>query len=145
MAPPGRRTRKCSPDKVWLRNGCFPMSQENCSVVTIIVPARNEEACLGSCLESLVTQAGIDFEIIVVDDGSTDRTREIAKSFSEPRTLNCVPARNDAGPMTGQPGAGSLTRPTPDEGAPGYGLRHERDLRARRPVTVISAPPLRDM
>src|SRR5262249_55563326 len=61
--PPWRRTRKCSPDKAWLRNGCFPMSQKNGPVVTIIVPARNEEACLGSCLESLVTQAGIDFEI----------------------------------------------------------------------------------
>src|SRR5215475_2046732 len=105
------------------------MSQENSPVVTIIVPARNEEACLGSCLESLVTQAGINFEIIVVDDGSTDRTSEIAKQFSEPRTLNSVLARNDAGPVTGRLGAGSRTRPTPDEGAPGYGIRHERDLR----------------
>ncbi|HEV7217783.1 MAG TPA: glycosyltransferase family 2 protein, partial [Terriglobales bacterium] len=51
-------------------------------VVSIIVPARNEEACVGLCVESLTTQAGIPFEIIVVDDGSTDRTREIAESFS---------------------------------------------------------------
>jgi glycosyltransferase involved in cell wall biosynthesis len=50
--------------------------------VSIIVPARNEEVCLGSCLESLVTQSGVDFEIIVVDDHSTDRTREIAESFA---------------------------------------------------------------
>jgi glycosyltransferase involved in cell wall biosynthesis len=51
-------------------------------VVSIVVPARNEEACLGLCLQSLATQTGIPFEIIVVDDGSTDRTREIAESFS---------------------------------------------------------------
>jgi len=51
-------------------------------VVSVIVPARNEEACLASCLESLVSQRGIDFEIIVVDDASTDRTGEIAKSFA---------------------------------------------------------------
>jgi Glycosyl transferase family 2 len=51
-------------------------------VVSIIVPARNEEASLGLCLQSLTTQTGIPFEIIVVDDGSTDRTREIAESFS---------------------------------------------------------------
>jgi glycosyltransferase involved in cell wall biosynthesis len=50
--------------------------------VSVIVPARNEETSLGSCLESLVGQRGAGFEIIVVDDGSTDRTREIAKSFA---------------------------------------------------------------
>jgi len=50
--------------------------------VSVIVPARNEEACLGACLQSLVSQAGVAFEIIVVDDHSTDRTRQIASSFS---------------------------------------------------------------
>ncbi len=54
---------------------------ENAPVVSIIVPARNEEACLGACLQSLVAQTGISFEIIVVDDDSTDRTAEIARSF----------------------------------------------------------------
>lgn len=49
--------------------------------VSVIVPARNEEACLALCLESLVAQTGITFEIIVVDDASTDRTAEIARSF----------------------------------------------------------------
>src|SRR6266436_5173601 len=49
--------------------------------VSVIVPARNEEACLGACLESLVSQDGVAFEIIVVDDGSTDRTRVIAESL----------------------------------------------------------------
>ncbi len=49
--------------------------------VSVIVPARNEEASLGRCLESLVQQAGVAFEIIVVNDHSTDRTREIAESF----------------------------------------------------------------
>jgi len=50
--------------------------------VSVIIPARNEDACLGTCLESLVTQSGTAFEIIVVDDHSTDRTREIAASFA---------------------------------------------------------------
>jgi glycosyltransferase involved in cell wall biosynthesis len=52
------------------------------AAVSVIIPARNEEACLGACLQSLVTQSGVRFEIIVVDDHSTDRTREIASSFS---------------------------------------------------------------
>ena len=50
--------------------------------VTIIVPARNEEASLADCLQSLVTQTGVNCEIIVVDDASTDRTREIAEGFA---------------------------------------------------------------
>src|SRR6202007_2950748 len=49
--------------------------------VSVIIPARNEEACLGDCLQSLVAQSGVEFEIIVVDDHSADRTREIARSF----------------------------------------------------------------
>ena len=59
--------------------------------VSVIVPARNEEASLRSCLESLVPQAGIDFEIIVVDDHSTDRTREIAESFPKVDVIEADP------------------------------------------------------
>ncbi|MGD0163923.1 MAG: glycosyltransferase [Candidatus Sulfotelmatobacter sp.] len=50
--------------------------------VSVIIPARNEEACLAACLQSLLAQIGATFEIIVVDDHSTDRTRDIASSFS---------------------------------------------------------------
>jgi glycosyltransferase involved in cell wall biosynthesis len=60
--------------------------------VSVIIPARNEEASLGTCLESLVTQTGVEFEIIVVDDHSTDHTREIAASFPSVRVI-------DAGPL----------------------------------------------
>ena len=60
-------------------------------VVSIIVPARNEEASLSACLESLVSQSGVLFEIIVVDDGSTDRTRAIAESFPGVRVIDPAP------------------------------------------------------
>ncbi|MGA2005716.1 MAG: glycosyltransferase, partial [Terriglobales bacterium] len=56
--------------------------------VSIIVPARNEELSLGDCLQSLVAQTGVTYEIIVVDDGSTDRTREIAESFSNVKVVS---------------------------------------------------------
>lgn len=59
--------------------------------VSIIVPARNEEVSLGDCLASLVRQDGVRCEIIVVDDGSTDRTREIAESFSGVRVISAGP------------------------------------------------------
>lgn len=63
-------------------------SSSRCPSVSVIVPARNEECCLGNCLSSLITQAGIDFEIIVVDDGSSDRTRAIAQSFAGVRVVD---------------------------------------------------------
>jgi len=59
--------------------------------ISVIVPARNEEASLGACLQSLVSQAGVSFEIIVVDDGSTDRTRAIAQSFPGVRVVEPGP------------------------------------------------------
>src|SRR3954469_22298687 len=62
-------------------------------VVSIIVPARNEEACLSACLESLVAQTGIVYEIIAVDDASTDSTAEIARSFSQHHVGAALQAR----------------------------------------------------
>ena len=59
--------------------------------VSVVVPARNEEVSLRDCLESLVRQAGIAYEVIVVDDGSSDRTREIALSFQEVQVVDPGP------------------------------------------------------
>lgn len=59
--------------------------------VSVIIPARNEEASLGACLESLVSQTGVDFEVIVVNDHSTDRTGEIAASFPGVRLIEAGP------------------------------------------------------
>ena len=60
-------------------------------LVSVIVPARNEEVSLGACLESLVAQTGVRFETIVVDDGSTDRTRRIAESFPSVQVIDAPP------------------------------------------------------
>ncbi len=59
--------------------------------VSVIVPARNEEACLGAGLESLAGQQDVSFEIIVVDDGSTDRTAATARSFAGVKLLEAGP------------------------------------------------------
>lgn len=66
--------------------------------VHVIVPARNEEDCIGRCLQSLAAQRGIDFRITLVDDGSTDRTRMIAESVA---------------------GVEVMTAPDPEEGVSG--------------------------
>jgi glycosyl transferase family 2 len=70
-----------------------PDSAAHPPTVSVIVPARNEESCLQTCLESLVGQTGVSLEVIVVNDGSTDRTREIAQSFSTVRVVDAKPMR----------------------------------------------------
>jgi glycosyltransferase involved in cell wall biosynthesis len=65
-----------------------PRSPSPCPDVSIIVPARNEEENIGNCLRSLVAQDGVSYEIIVVDDGSTDQTRAIAESFAGVRVIS---------------------------------------------------------
>ncbi len=66
-------------------------------LVSIIIPARNEEASIDACLESLVSQSGVSFEIIVVDDDSTDRTRAIAQSFPQVHVIDPLPLPHGAG------------------------------------------------
>ena len=60
-------------------------------VISVIVPARNEEDCMQSCLDSLVSQKGVSSEIIVVNDHSEDRTVEIAQSFPEVQLVHAGP------------------------------------------------------
>ncbi len=50
--------------------------------VSVLVPARNEEANLGRCLRSIVAQQGVAFEVIVIDDHSVDGTRALAQQFA---------------------------------------------------------------
>ena len=56
--------------------------------LSVIIPARNEQDCLGECLGSLVAQSedgwvlGREWEILVVDDGSTDATPSIANAIA---------------------------------------------------------------
>ena len=50
-------------------------------LVSVVIPAYNEEKYLPACLEALSRQTFRDFEVVVVDNNSTDRTAEIARSL----------------------------------------------------------------
>ncbi len=49
-------------------------------LVSVIVPARNEERSIRSCVESICASAYPDFEVLVVDDRSDDATLEMARA-----------------------------------------------------------------
>lgn len=53
--------------------------------ISIIVPCFNNEKYIKRCLDSLVNQTLKDIDIIVVDDGSTDRSAEIVKNIDDNR------------------------------------------------------------
>ncbi len=56
------------------------------SSLSIIVPAYNEAKTIGSVLSTLLKALPNALEIIVVDDGSTDRTRDLAEEFGQAHT-----------------------------------------------------------
>lgn len=56
--------------------------------VSIVIPAYNEERHLRSCLEAITRQSAQAYEIIVVDNNSSDRTAAIARSFKGVRVVS---------------------------------------------------------
>jgi glycosyltransferase involved in cell wall biosynthesis len=52
-------------------------------MISVIVPVYNVEAYLGKCLNSIIAQTYTDLEILLVDDGSTDRCGEICDQYAK--------------------------------------------------------------
>lgn len=53
--------------------------------ISVILPVYNCEKYISSAIKSILTQSFSNFEFIILNDGSTDRTREIIESISDPR------------------------------------------------------------
>ncbi len=50
--------------------------------VAVLIPARNEEQNIGACVESILSSRDAEFEVLVLDDASTDRTAEIMREMA---------------------------------------------------------------
>jgi glycosyltransferase involved in cell wall biosynthesis len=59
------------------------MQIDESELISVLIPARNEEKNIGSCLNFILAQDYKNLEVLVLDDQSTDRTSEIIKAFSE--------------------------------------------------------------
>ena len=53
--------------------------------VSVVVPLYNKAPWIGRCLDSIANQSYRDFEVIVVDDGSTDGGERIAAQYPDSR------------------------------------------------------------
>jgi len=67
---------------------------ENSPTVSVILPTYNRAHLIGRAIESVLNQTYQDFELIVVDDGSTDNTQEVMKAFRDKRVRNIRHSRN---------------------------------------------------
>jgi glycosyltransferase involved in cell wall biosynthesis len=54
-------------------------------VVSVIIPSYNHEKYVGECIQSVLNQTFQDFEIVITDDGSSDRSIEVIEGFTDPR------------------------------------------------------------
>lgn len=54
---------------------------------SIIIPTFNRAAFIGKSIESVLAQSYPRFELIIIDDGSTDHTEEVVRQYNDPRVL----------------------------------------------------------
>ena len=68
-----------------MKNDNITKIKKNNSVVSIVMPVYNAEKTIKGAIESILSQTYKNFELIVVNDGSTDNTEKIVKTFNDKR------------------------------------------------------------
>lgn len=54
-------------------------------MISVVIPLYNKKKCIGSTLDSVLSQSYQDFEILVVDDGSTDGSADVVRHYNDQR------------------------------------------------------------
>lgn len=62
--------------------------------VSILIPTYNREKLIGKSLESILNQTHKNLEIIIYDDGSTDGTNDVIKSYNDDRIKHIISGKN---------------------------------------------------
>lgn len=117
--------------------------------VSVLLPVRDGEAHLEEALASLAAQTLDDFEVVAVDDGSTDATPEIFRSWAASDSRIRVERQERAGIVEALERARSrargryLARMDADDVAAPERLRRQLELMRRRPDVVLSGTLVR--
>lgn len=82
----------CKYSKIDLSVGIFPVE------ASVIIPVLNREMTIADAISSVLAQkTAFNFNILVVDNHSTDRTGKIIDSFKDDRVVHIIPERDDLG------------------------------------------------
>jgi glycosyltransferase involved in cell wall biosynthesis len=82
----------CKYDKIELSGGDFPVE------ASVVIPVLNRETTIADAIASVLSQqTNFPFNILVIDNHSTDRTGEIIESFNDERVVHIVPECHDLG------------------------------------------------
>lgn len=65
--------------------------------ISVIIPVYNMEASLSRCLDSVLSQTGVEYEVICIDDGSTDKSNYILNSYLDKYKEISVVHQNNCG------------------------------------------------
>ncbi len=88
------RIRACLPPNF----SQVPAAEKAPVKASVVIPVRNRDRTILDAVHSaLVQRAGFDFNVIVVDNHSTDRTTEILRAINDSRVKHIVPERRDLG------------------------------------------------
>ena len=82
----------CKYDNIDLSTGEFPVE------ASVVIPVLNRESTIADAITSVLKQkTSFAFNILVVDNHSTDKTPQIIDSFGDERVVHIIPSRNDLG------------------------------------------------
>lgn len=71
-----------APEERLARPADVPDADSGMDLVTVVVPARDEELSIGSCLDSILAQDHRHLQVVVVDNGSRDRTGQVVRGYA---------------------------------------------------------------
>ena len=71
-----------------------PSFGDNAPLITVSMPAFNSERYIAEAIESVLSQTYQNFELVIFDDGSTDRTREIIDRYTDKRIIRLYSDKN---------------------------------------------------
>jgi glycosyltransferase involved in cell wall biosynthesis len=55
------------------------------ALISVLIPVYNAEKYIAQCLEAVLRQTHVNLEVLIADDGSTDKTKEILTQYTDPR------------------------------------------------------------